>query len=223
MIRPSRKTATPALRGVRSGAAVLQHIRGRVVHIVAGGIVDRCICPAAEDVDTAAGDGNAEMVACERKRRGHAPAVGCGIVDFVCRDCVALRIASADGVNLSVERDNTRGAPRSAERCEGPPPIGRRVVLEHPVHGADVNVGHEPADDVDLAVQHRGARMRRDRGHERPFPPHAARRVELLVEGVCLDATGAAGNDVDLAVDRGNGDFSALERHGTVRRPAAAL
>jgi hypothetical protein len=92
---------------------------------------------------SAVGDGT-EVIARQRQRRSHAPAVVRRIVDFVCNDGVALRVASADGVDPPVERDHTGRPARSAERCEGAPPVGCRVVLEDPVHGADVNVGDEP-------------------------------------------------------------------------------
>jgi hypothetical protein len=60
-------------------------------------------------VNTPVRDGDAQMIARERERRGHAPGIGRRVVHFVRRHGGASGVTPADGVYLSVQGDDARG------------------------------------------------------------------------------------------------------------------
>ena len=101
---------------------------------------------------------------------------------------LTIRVAASDRVDLPVQRHDSGRPARGRERREGAPGVRRRVVFEHAVHGADVDVGDESSDHVDLAVERRGPGMRGDGRHQRHLSPRASGRVVFLSERVRLDA-----------------------------------
>ena len=73
------------------------------------------------------------------------------------------------------------------------------------------------------SAQHYAVRFAAKEAVWKAIAPAIGRRVVLLRERVCLDASRLSGDDVDLAVHFGDGNLRPLEGHGAVQRPSRVL
>ncbi len=105
-----------------------------------------------------------------------APGVGRRIVDVVLRGrLVGRRQPSADGMDLSVDRDHREMVARERQRRRLAPFAGRGIV--DLVRRQQLVVAHAPADDMDLAVDRATPTAERGRLHGREPSPCVARRI----------------------------------------------
>ena len=145
------------------------------------GVVDSCVETASDCMDPSVDGNNGQVITSPRQRRKLAPLSGRGVVHFMCRDRHRIDSASADSVNLPIERGETNRSARSFHRRESSPCVPCRIVFKCDILGTHVNVPSETTYNVDLAVHSDSPNMAKTARHRRPYTPPICRRIVLFV------------------------------------------